>query len=142
VTEARDLAARLDNDWLAAWSRALLVTLDVNHGRLEEAEALLDEALALSVRSRSTTILTLCLEAFARLALVGGDAKQAAPLVGAAEGLRRRRGLRPWPMLRQAEADLVAKIHQDLAVDSFDEAFAAGSRLTLREAVAIAAGSN
>jgi hypothetical protein len=63
-------------------------------------------------------------------------------LVGAADGLRRRRGLRPWPMLREAEADLVTRIRQALSADSFDEAFAAGSRLTLREAVAIAAASN
>jgi predicted ATPase len=142
VTEARDLAARLDNDWLAAWSLAMLATLDIKHGRLEEAEALLDEALALSAGSRNTTVVTICLEAFARLALAEGDAKQAALLVGAAEGLRRRRGLRPWPMLRQAEAALVAEIRQALAADPFDQAFAAGSRLTLREAVAIAAGSN
>jgi hypothetical protein len=120
----------------------MLATLDINHGRLEEAEALLDEALALSAGTRSTTIVTFCLEAFARLALAEGDAKQAALLVGAAEGLRRRGGLRPWPMLRQAEAALVAKIRQALAADPFDQTFAAGSRLTLREAVAIAAGSN
>src|SRR5262249_32777387 len=72
LNDARDLAARLDNAWLAAWSRALLGTLAVNQGRLEEAEALLEEALALSAGSRSTTIVTFCLEAFARLALAGG----------------------------------------------------------------------
>jgi ATP/maltotriose-dependent transcriptional regulator MalT len=110
LNEARDLAERLENAWLAAWSRALLATLAVNHGRLDEARALLDEALALSVGAHSTTSVTLCLGAFARLELVKGDAKRAALLIGAAEGLRRRRGLRAWPILRQTEADLVAQI--------------------------------
>jgi predicted ATPase len=137
LNEARDLAERLDNAWLAAWSRAMLARLDVNHGRLDKGRALLDEALALSVGAHSTTIVTLCLGAFARLELAEGDAKKAARVVGAAEGLRRRRGLRAWPVLRQIEAELVAQIRQALGADSFDEAFAAGSRLNLREAVAL-----
>jgi predicted ATPase len=138
LNEARDLADRLNNAWLAAWSRAMLARLDVNHGRLDKGRALLDEALALSVGAHSTTIVTFCLGAFARLELVEGDAKRAALLVGAAEGLRRRRGLRAWPVLRQIEAEQEAQIRQALGADSFAQAFAAGSRLNLREAVAVA----
>jgi tetratricopeptide (TPR) repeat protein len=136
LNEARDLAERFDNTWLAAWSRTHLGTLAVKQGRLDEARALLDEALALSMEAHSTNIVTLCLEAFARLSLVEGDAKRAGLLAGAADGLRRRGGLRAWPILRQTEAELVAQIRQALGTDRFDQVYADGTRLKQREAVA------
>ena len=138
VNEARDLAERLDNAWLAAWSRAILARVAVNHARLDEARALLDEALDLSVGAHSTTIVTFCLAAFARLELAEGDANRAALLVGAADGLRQRHGLRAWPMLRLAETELMAEIREALGTEPFDQAFGAGSRLNLREAVTVA----
>jgi tetratricopeptide (TPR) repeat protein len=84
LREARDLGKRFDYAWLAAWSRVLLGTLAVVRGRLEEARALLEEALELSLAAHSTRSVTLCLAAFARLALVEGDA-----------GVRRRRPAHP-----------------------------------------------
>jgi hypothetical protein len=79
---------------------------------------------------------TLCLAAFAQLALVEGDLERAALLAGAAEGLRRRVGLRAWPLQRRGEAELVAQIRQALGADRFEEVVAAGARLNRREAVA------
>jgi hypothetical protein len=67
--------------------------------------------------------------------LVEGDPQQAALLAGAAEGLRRRAGLRAWPMVRQPETQLQAEIRQALGADRFDERFAAGTRLSRRAAV-------
>jgi hypothetical protein len=66
----------------------------------------------------------------------GGDAERAALLAGAAEGLRRRVGLRAWPLQRQGEAELVAQIRQALGPDRFEEVFAVGARLNQQEAVA------
>jgi hypothetical protein len=51
--------------------------------------------------------------------------RQAALLEGAAEGLRRRVGLRAWPHLRRVEADLVAQVRQRLGAARFDQAFSA-----------------
>ena len=138
LTEVRDLAERFDNAWLAAIPRVGLGTLALERGRPEEAKALLDEALGLSVAVHSTRSVTLCLAAFARWALVAGDPKRAALVAGAAEGLRRRAGLRTWPILRPGEADLVAQVRQALGADRFDQGFAEGTRLTQREAVAAA----
>jgi hypothetical protein len=81
---------------------------------------------------------TLCLAAFARWALVAGDPERAALVAGAAEGLRRRAGLRAWPILRPGEAELVAQARQALGADHFDQVFATGVRLTQQEAVAAA----
>jgi len=136
LTEVRDLAQRSGNPWLAAMSRVGLGTLALVRGRLEEARALLDEALGLSLAAHSTRSVTLCLAAFARWALVAGDPERAALVAGAAEGLRRRAGLRTWPMLRQGEADLVAQVRQALGASRFDQVFATGTRLTQQEAVA------
>jgi len=41
-----------------------------------------------------------------------------------------------WPSLRRSEAELVDQVRQALGADRFEKAFAAGSRLHLREAVA------
>jgi tetratricopeptide (TPR) repeat protein len=136
LREARDLGKRFDDAWMAAWSRVQLGTLAVVRGRLEEARALLEEALELSLAAHSTRSVTLCLAAFARLALVEGDAERAALLAGAAEGLRRRVGLRALMLLRRPEAELVAQARQALGADRFEEVFAAGARLTQQEAVA------
>ena len=137
LTEARDLAVRLDNAWLTATSQALLGTLALVQGRLEDAQSLLEEALELSLAARSTQLVTLCLAGFAWLGFVEGDAERAALLAGAAEGLRRRVGLRAWPLHRRAEAALVDQIRQALGAGRFDQAFAAGHQLNQRDAVAV-----
>ena len=107
-------------------------------GQPEEARAPLDEGLELSLVAHSTRSVTLCLAAFAGWAFVAGDPERAALLAGAAEGLRRRAGLRAWPMLRQGEAELAAQVRQALGSDRFDQLFAAGTRLTQQQAVAAA----
>ena len=137
LREARDLAELPGMDWLTAGSRVQLGILAVLRGRLDEARALLDEALDLSLAARSTPFVTLCLSGYAQLALAEGDPDRAALLEGAAEGLRRRVGLPAWPHLRRVEADLVTQTRHRLGPGQFDQAFSAGSRLTQRQAVAI-----
>ena len=74
----------------------------------------------------------------AQLASAEGDPERAALLEGAAEGVRRRAGLRAWPALRQSEDEMVAQVRQKLGAEQFDQAFFAGSGLSQREAVAAA----
>jgi hypothetical protein len=136
--EARDLAGRFGYNWLAAWSRVLLGTVDILRGRLGPARELLDEALDLSLAIYVTRNVTLCLVAHARLALAAGDPERAALLAGAVEGLRRRAGLGAWPMLRQPEAALLDQIRRALSADRFEQAYEAGTGLSQREAVAAA----
>jgi tetratricopeptide (TPR) repeat protein len=137
LREVRDLAEQAGGAWLGAGSRAALGILAVLRGSLDEARTVLDEALELSLAARSTTYVTLCLAGYARLALADGDPDRAARLEGAAEGLRRRVGLRAWPLLRPVEADLVAQVRRRLGATRFDQTFSAGSRLTQRQAVDI-----
>ena len=137
LREVRGLAERSGGARLAL-SRVQLGILAVLRGGLDEARALLEEALDLSLAARGMWFVTLCLAGYAQLALAEGDLQRAARLEGAAEGLRRRAGLSAWPPLRRMEADLVAQIRQRLGAGQFDQAFSAGSGLTQREAVAIA----
>ena len=138
LSESRNLAEQFDNAWVASWSRAVLGTLAVIQGRRDDARALLEESLDLSLGAHSARTVTLSLDGFARLALVEGQPERAALLAGAVEGLRRRAGLRAWPMLRQREAELIGQLCLTLGADRFDQAFAAGCRLSQREAVALA----
>jgi tetratricopeptide (TPR) repeat protein len=138
LREARSLAERSGGDWLLAASPVQLGILAVLRGRLDEARALLNEALDLSLAARSTPFVTLCLAAYAWLALAEGDSERAARLKGAAEGLRQRVGLPAWPDLRRLEEELVAQVRQKLGATQFDEAFSIGSGLTQRQAVDIA----
>jgi hypothetical protein len=137
MREARDLAERAGGDWLAAGSRMQLGILAVLRGRPDEAQELLDEALDRSLAGHSTAFVTLCLAGYAQLAFAEGDPERAALLEGAAEGLRRRAGLRVWPTLRHSEDELTAQVRQTLGAQRFDQAFSAGSRLTQRQAVDI-----
>jgi hypothetical protein len=97
---------------------------------------MLEEGLDLSIATHNTRTVTLCLAAFARLAFVEGDPERAALLVGAAQGLRRRMGLRSWPMLRRGGAEFLAQLRQALGADQFDGVYRAGSQLNQRQAVA------
>jgi hypothetical protein len=136
----RDLADRFGYAWLAAWSRALLGTMAALQGRLDQALDLLDQALNLSLAIRVSRDVALCLVAFARLALAEGDPERAALAAGAADGLRRRAGLRPWPVLRSGEDELTDRIRQALGADRFDQVFASGAQLSQRAAAAAVRG--
>jgi predicted ATPase len=138
LLDCRELADRLGYDWLAAWSRAGLATLDVASGQLDEARALLTDALSLSLTTHDSRSVSLILIECARLALAAGDPERAARLTAAAGRLRERTDLRPWPMLRLGEKELRTQIREALGPRRFEEAFAAGARLSQREAITVA----
>jgi len=139
-SEARDQAEQAGYDWLGAGSRVQLGILAVLQGRLDEAPALLGEALEVSRAAHNTQFVALCLAGYAWLALATGDLDRAARLEGAAEGLRARVGLPAWPHLRKAESELVGQLRERLGAGPFDQAFSAGSGLTQPQAVAMAQG--
>jgi predicted ATPase len=142
LRDARELADHLGYGWPAAWSRTQLATVALVDGRTDEARTLLDQALALSLAAHSVRNVSLVLAGFAQLALAARDAERAALLTGAAAGLHRRLGLRPWPMLRRREEALVSEIREALGADRFEEVFAAGSQLNQQDAVAAVGGTH
>jgi ATP/maltotriose-dependent transcriptional regulator MalT len=138
LSKSRVLADESGIRWLVAGTRVQLGILHVLQGKPDEARPVLVEALNLSLAARSTPWTALSLAGHARLALATGDARRAARLAGAAQGLRWRVGLQAWPMLRRSEAELLAQVRRALGGEQFDQAFADGSALSQREAVAAA----
>jgi predicted ATPase len=138
LNESRVRADESGIRWLVAGTRVQQGILQVLQGKPDEAGPVLAEALNLSLAARSTPWTAMSLAAHARLALAQGDARRAARLAGAAQGLRRRVGLQAWAMLRPSEAALVAQVRQSLGEEQFDQAYADGSALSQREAVAVA----
>jgi predicted ATPase len=138
--QVRELSQQFDNAWVGvSWSQ-LGTRLAIIQGRLEDARALLDDGLTMSLEVESTVGVTLCLAAFARLAFASGTPHRAAVTLGAAEGLRRRVGIRVWPTLRRSEAELRTQIEQAIGADQFEEAFTTGSALSRHEAVTMVRG--
>jgi ATP/maltotriose-dependent transcriptional regulator MalT len=141
LTEADELGGRFDNNWLTSTARTQLAALAVRSGRLDEAHALLVGSVGASGDPEvSTLALTFALVAAARLAQAQGDARRAATALGAADGLRRRAGLRAWPSARRGEAVLVTRVAQELDAAAYAGAFTAGADLGHREAVTLVRG--
>lgn len=137
----KELGGQFGNNWLQCGARTQLASIAVSAGHLEEARALLVEAMDTGESTELGTIpMTFSLVACARLALAEGDARRAAMALGAADGLRQRAGLRAWPGMRRAEAELVDRVVKVMEPETYRNAFASGTELTQREAVALVRG--
>jgi hypothetical protein len=142
LTEVHELGSQFDNNWLTSTARTQLAALAVRSGRLGEAQALLVESVDASDDTEVSALsLTFSLVAAAQLALAQGDPQRAATALGAADGLRRRAGLRTWPSARRSEAELVTRVAQEIDAEDYKAAFAAGTELGHREAVALVRGA-
>jgi hypothetical protein len=141
LTEASKLGGQFGNHWLESGARTQLAALAVRDGHFDEARALLVASVHASGDTElSTQTVTFSLVAYARLALAEGDARRAAMALGAADGLRQRAGLRAWPSMRRDEADLVTRVAREFDPEVFKAAFAAGSQISRRDAVALVRG--
>ncbi len=141
LTVVNELGGRFDNLWLRSSARSQLASIAVRAGRLDEARALLVESVnAGDDADLSTLTVSLSLVTAAQLALADGDARRAAAALGAANGLRRRAGLKAWPSTRRREAELVAQVAAATDPRDFEDGLAAGAQLSHREAVALVRG--
>jgi predicted ATPase len=136
MREMSDLAERFGNERLIAAAHVQLGSLALAQGQREQALAQLQDALDLSLAIHSTRNISLSLAAIAHLAFGEGQPERAALLIAAAEGVRRRAGLRAWPTMQEIDAALASQARLALGAQRFDELSAAGARLSQREAVA------
>jgi hypothetical protein len=141
LTVADELGGRFDNLWLRSTARAQLASVEVQAGRHHEAGVLLVRSVEADDDAElSTLTVTFSLVTAAQLALAEGDARRAAVALGAADGLRRRAGLKAWPSTRRREAELVARVTQTADSSDVENALAAGAQISHREAVALVRG--
>ena len=138
LLEVNELGGRFGNTWLESSARTQLASLAVRAGNLDEARALLVESVdAIGDTQRSALTLSFTLIAYAELAFVEADNRRAAMALGAADGLRKRAGLRAWPLIRQSESDLIARLVEHTEPEVYNDAFTAGSELHARDALAL-----
>jgi predicted ATPase len=143
LTQVNELGGQFGNNWLESSAQSQLASLAVRAGHLDEARALVVDSVEEREDTELSTLnVTFSLVASAQLALAEGDARRAAMALGAADGLRRRAGLRGWPSTRRSEAELVTLAAEDIDHHDFEDAFAAGSELSHREAVALVRGDS
>ena len=132
------LGSRYDNNWLEASARSQLASIAASAGQPEEARALLARAVdAIDATHLSTLTLTFALVTAAQLALAEGDPRRSATALGAADALRRRAGRTAWPLTRRRERQLVALVEESMEPAAYEAAFAAGTELTARAALAL-----
>jgi ATP/maltotriose-dependent transcriptional regulator MalT len=143
LAEVEQLGGQFGNKWLESAARTQLASLAVSSSQLDEARAwLLASVEAGEETELSSLTVTFALVASARLALAEGDASRAALALGAADGLRRRAGLRPWPSTRRGESELATRVAHELDPQEFEHSFAAGSELRQRDAVTLVRGGD
>jgi predicted ATPase len=158
TTEAAAEVARLDEDRTLDLTEALaghsLIYLDItDHGprsrMLETIRQFVAERLA--ARSDLSEIQRRHAEHYRTLAEQGdrplrgvghgewlGRLEAEAGNLAAAVHWYLEHDLRAWPILRNTEAELLAQIRETVGADRFSRAIAEGSRLNLRDAVAVA----
>jgi hypothetical protein len=139
LSEVDELGRRFGNTWLTSSARAHLAALEVRRGHLDEARSLLRASVDTGEDADLSTV-TFSLVATAELALAEGHVQRAAMALGAAEGLRRRAGLRAWPSMRRREAALVERVAQGMTARDFDEATRSGAAFGHRRAIDLVRG--
>ena len=138
LLQVDDLGDRFGNNWLTSSARTQLSVLAVRAGDLDSARSLLIEAAdAIEDSQPSTLTVTFALVALAQLALAEGDATRAARALGAASGLRQRAGLRPWPLTRRSESELITRVQARLEMAAYDVAFTSGAELRQHDALGL-----
>jgi tetratricopeptide (TPR) repeat protein len=132
--ESLALERRLGNRYGIAASLHNLASIWLDEGELERAADLFRESLAIFGQVGDRLRLGECLIGLALVAAAGGQDERAARLVGAAEGLG------GWQVEEDAEyAEAVAALRSRLGTAAFAAASAAGSTLSLDQALAEAA---
>jgi predicted ATPase len=133
--EALEIGRRIENREVIGPAQVSLGAIEVMAGRLEEGRPLLEMGARLTLESKDTQRLTLALAGLAALALAEGEPQRAALALGAAEGLRRRVGLRFWPIVLDGESVLLRRVEEALDQDEIKRVLAEGATLSRHDAV-------
>jgi hypothetical protein len=93
------------------------------------AQASLNEGLSLAVRLANQETVARALDAYAAMAVRGGDASDGAILLGGADGLRRSVGATVWAIDRGYHDAIIALLHAHLEDDSYQALTSRGASL-------------
>ncbi|WP_241010718.1 LuxR family transcriptional regulator [Mycobacterium camsae] len=119
---------------------ALTVRAFVAHAQCEPEQAERDAHDALTIAARTQGYLKVAdtLECLARLAAGEGNVAYGARLLGAAQGIRQRKGHARFPMYQAGYDPALADLREALGDSAFEDAWAEGAALSIEEAIAYA----
>ena len=138
--ECLTLATRLDNPSMLAQAHTQLGFTYLSGGQPDRARASLTEAVAIHQENSFREGLAYCLDALAGMALQEGHAERAMVALGAAEGIRHRLGLRPWPAVKWY-LDFLTQAADAVRDDDLQASRAAGGQMEPLSAAAFALGA-
>jgi predicted ATPase/predicted nucleic acid-binding protein len=127
----------LGTEVLRAYSLAYLGRARVGLGELDAAQAVLSEALRRSAAMQSPEAVARILSELAALPAEQGDAQCVAKMLGAADAIRASVGVPVWLPDEPYVVALSHRVEEALGQQRFEEAFEAGQRLTLDEALTL-----
>jgi predicted ATPase len=136
IEEAILLAADIEALPVGPQSIAQLAFVELIAGNAAAAEERLHEALAALEARPSREVLSYILDGFGWLALSRGSVIPGLTALGAAEGLRTRVGLRPWPLVA-AQIALLSQVADSYEDPEAQAARRAGRELTPEAALAV-----
>lgn len=138
----RDLLEPLGERWLTSYSQWGLGLDALAAGRVDEAIALERAALVAKAEFGDQLGIGLVLEALAWAAVRQRRGREAALLIGAAEGIWDRIGMSvaAMPYLARRREAAVEEVHRQLGDAAFDQVIAAGRVLSGERAIEIALG--
>jgi predicted ATPase len=141
LEEAHRIVERLGSPTLGGPLKISLAVVDVMEMKPEAARALLEEGTGLGDEFMDIHRFTFALAAWAGLAFIESDFRRAALVLGAAEGLRLRVGLRAWPVVRLKIQELVRMLERAIGPEEVARLMAEGAELSRQEALAVARSS-
>jgi predicted ATPase len=134
-------ARALGNKPLESQTLGAVASMALDQGRAGDAVSLLKDVLRIDRDLGARLQTSLDLTRFARaLAFAGGEDTEAAKLLSCAEAAREEMGAGGMPYLVRNHEEALAIIRTRLDDDVFAEAWQAGAKLTVDEAVALALG--
>jgi tetratricopeptide (TPR) repeat protein len=126
--ECLRLATRLDNQSMVAQAHTQLGFTHLAGGRPERAKESLTKAVEIHRTNSFREGLAYSLDALASVALYDGHPERAMVAVGAAEGIRHRLRLRPWPAVKWY-LDFIAHAADAVEDDALQAARATGRNM-------------
>jgi predicted ATPase/class 3 adenylate cyclase/DNA-binding CsgD family transcriptional regulator len=137
--ESADLHRKLGDEKVVAFLLACLASLAIDRGDHAGASAHLAESLAISRAKGDRVDVAFVLETSASLAAATDEPERALLLAGATAALRESVAALPVPHWRMKLESSLAKAREALGPAASEEAFAAGTRLNVGEAIDLAA---
>ncbi|HSH83478.1 MAG TPA: tetratricopeptide repeat protein, partial [Herpetosiphonaceae bacterium] len=136
--ESLQLCRELNDGYACAVRSANLGALALDQGDVERASVLFPEATTLFRAAGDMEGIVMCLEGFAGIAWLRGQAELASRLAGAAEAASEALGVPPVPIERARNDALRAALHSVLGKEAFAASWAEGQALKLEQAITCA----